>query len=440
MRILQVASGDFFSTYGGGQVYVKNLVDEFINLSSFKAIGESPSKEEDLEVSVLSFVGNIKEPEKKNYKGIDLWEIPNNSSEDILYNVINEINPDVIHVHSMKHLICRIGEKLHIPIIVTAHHGGIYCPAGAAMDCKDRICDKKVMHEKCLPCVLRNTRTGLKLWYPFMKYLPQKTYIKIGKYLTKKPFIPFVTPIGLAAKQIQDKIDQWNEITEKCTLMIAPSNKIAETMIINGLSKDKVKVIPHGIPFPKDKPSFPEIKDGKIKFFYVGRICYVKGIHVMLESFSKMSNKNIELNILGGAGNKDEKRYLSFLQKKYKNDSRIIWHGKVSNAEIYEKIKDFHIGISSSICLETYGLNISEALALGKPVLTTQNGGGEMQIKDGINGWIVPINNIILLKGKIEDIISKPLEIKKMSLNCKTQSIENHLQSLTEIYKLNEKS
>lgn len=30
MKILQIASGDFFSTYGGGQIYVKNIVDEWI--------------------------------------------------------------------------------------------------------------------------------------------------------------------------------------------------------------------------------------------------------------------------------------------------------------------------------------------------------------------------------------------------------------------------
>ena len=30
MKLLQIASGDFFSTYGGGQVYVKNIVDEMI--------------------------------------------------------------------------------------------------------------------------------------------------------------------------------------------------------------------------------------------------------------------------------------------------------------------------------------------------------------------------------------------------------------------------
>jgi len=28
MHILQIASGNFFSTYGGGQVYVRNIIDE----------------------------------------------------------------------------------------------------------------------------------------------------------------------------------------------------------------------------------------------------------------------------------------------------------------------------------------------------------------------------------------------------------------------------
>lgn len=28
MKLLQIASGNFFSTYGGGQVYVKNIVDK----------------------------------------------------------------------------------------------------------------------------------------------------------------------------------------------------------------------------------------------------------------------------------------------------------------------------------------------------------------------------------------------------------------------------
>lgn len=438
MKILQVASGDFFSTYGGGQVYVKNLIDAFINYSKVNNKNNRDNNN-NVTTSVISFISNLLEPRKQEYKGIDLWEVPANCSEEVLSEIIKEINPDIIHAHSMKHLVCRIGKKIDKPVVITAHHGGIYCLAGAAMDCKDRICDKKVSHKNCLPCVLRNTRTGLKFWYPFMKYLPKEKYVKIGNYLGKKKFIPFITPIGLAGKAIKEKQKQWEEIIEKSTKVIAPSNKIAETMVLNGMSKDKIKVIPHGIPLPKLQSSFPEIKNGKIKFFYVGRISYIKGLHILLGAFNQIKEPYIELHLIGGAGNKGENRYMKRLQQKYEKDSRIIWHDKIEPEEIYNKIKDYHIAISPTICLESFGLNISEALALGKPVLSTQNGGGEMQIKDGINGWIVAANNVMLLKEKIEEIIINPFEIKKMSLNCKTHSIENHLQSLIEIYKLNEK-
>ena len=69
MKILQVASGDFFSTYGGGQVYVKNIVDEMISMQ--------------INVCVLSFVSFHHEVKAKQYKGIPLYEIGTGLDEDI---------------------------------------------------------------------------------------------------------------------------------------------------------------------------------------------------------------------------------------------------------------------------------------------------------------------------------------------------------------------
>ena len=86
-------------------------------------------------------------------------------------------------------------------------------------------------------------------------------------------------------------------------------------MIANGLAAHKVSVIPHGIPMPAQRPAFPAIIDGKIKFYYVGRICYVKGIHILLEAFHSVDAPGIELHLIGGAGNKHEVRYMSDLQK-----------------------------------------------------------------------------------------------------------------------------
>lgn len=419
MRILQVASGDFTSTYGGGQVYVKNIVNCMLEMG--------------LNVSVLSFVETFSNRKTPHGNGT-LYEVPNNIEEEQLSKIAKKINPDIIHAHSNKALICRIGKKLNIPVVVTSHHGGILCPGGAMMDSTDSICHCKLNHKDCLPCVLRNTRTGLRWWYPFMKYLPENKYVSLGRFLSKKTFIPFITPIGLGGLQIKSKIDYWKEVTEKCSTMIAPCNAIAEAMIDNGLDRHKTIVLPHGIPFPKKRSKFPEIEDGKIKFFYVGRICYIKGIHVLLEAFHLIDNPHIKLHLIGGAVGNGETRYMNSLQKKYARDKRIIWHGKIDSSKMFDTISQFHVGCAPTICLEIFGLNIAEALAMGKPVLASRCGGAEMQIKDEVNGWLIDPNNVEELRSALQNIIENPSVLSDMSAKCSAISIEDHCNSLLKIY------
>jgi glycosyltransferase involved in cell wall biosynthesis len=420
MRILHIASGDFFSTYGGGQVYVKNVVNCMIGMG--------------LDVAVISSVAGLQNLTEKQYREHKLIEIPADAGESILSKAIEICEPDIIHAHSLKHLVCRIGKSIGVPVVVTSHHGGILCPAGTRLNCQDEICHAVVNHQSCLPCVLRNTRSGLRYWYPFMRWLSPKVYVKLGKFLDTKPFIPFITPIGIAARQIEEKKHQWNEITEKCELMIAPCTEIAEAMVQNGLNRQKVRILPHGIPLPKCRPEYPPIIDGRVKFYFVGRISYCKGLHILLKAFSQVDNKTIELHLIGGVGNKSEARYMSALKKQYCNDTRIVWHGKVAPDNVFEVTSNFHVSSSSSY-LEAFGLNIAEALALGKPVIATRCGGGEMQIKDGINGWLVPTNDATALADIIRYIANHPDVLPKMSDNCHAISIDEHCKNLVDIYK-----
>lgn len=418
MLILQIASGNFFSTYGGGQVYVKNIVDEMIL--------------QQCSLQVISFVSKEEAIEKKQYKSIDLYEVGREGVKD-LQQLIRQIGPDIIHAHSHKAEIVNIGKALHIPVIVTAHHGGIVCPAGTLLDCQDRICTQPVSHQHCLACCLRNIRSG-KYWYPLMRLFPQKKYQQLGRGLSKLPFLPFITPIGQTALSIERKRMEWKTIAEGCTRMIAPCYAISEAMQRNGLDKDKITILPHGIPLPASVPSFPPVINGKIKFFYVGRICYVKGLHILLQAFSSVNNPHIELHLIGGTGNKTERRYEHQLKKQYSSDPRIIWHGKVSPDQVFNTIRDFHILIHPAIYLEVFGLNIAESLAMGKPVLATRCGGAEMQIEEGINGWLVEPNDVEELTKKIQEITVRFNQYKPENSTRKVISIQEHCKSLIRLY------
>ena len=420
MKLLQIASGDFFSTYGGGQVYVKNIVDEMIR--------------QRLDVAVLSFVGKDITITKHNYKGIQLWEIGKQATTANIEELLRTISPNIIHAHSQKAAFASLGECLNIPVFVTAHHGGILCSAGTLMNAEECICNKTISHRNCLKCCLANIRTG-RGWYPAMKLLPNNCYQKLGKALQKLPFIPFITPIGSVALAIENKINEWQTICDKATKIIAPSNAIANAMCRNGLAHDKVNVIPHGIPknamhYHSDCNEKQEI----IRFFYVGRICRVKGVHVLLEAFSALTNSNkAELHIIGGAGNKSEERYMQNLKQRYQSPN-IIWHGKVPADKVFETIKDYDVMVHPTICMEIFGLNIAEALAMDKPVLATRCGGAEMQIKEDVNGWLVAPNDIQALRTKMEEIVEQGVTIDTTALHENVISINEHVKELIQVY------
>lgn len=418
MQILQIASGDFFSTYGGGQVYVKNIVDEMIR--------------QQYSLQVISFISKESYIEKKKYKSIDLYEVGTEGIKE-LQQLIEQIKPDIIHAHSHKSEVVSIGKKLSIPVVVTAHHGGIVCPAGALLNSNDQICTQSVSHQHCLACCLRNIRSG-KYWYPLMRLFSQKNYQHIGRKLSKLPFLPFITPIGQTALSIERKRLEWNIIAEGCTRMIAPCYAISEAMQRNGLTKDKIIILPHGVPLPTFVAPFPHIIDGRIKFFYVGRICYIKGIHVLLKAFSLVHNSHIELHLIGGTGNKAERRYEYQLKKRYASDQRIIWHGKISSEQIFTSIMNFHVLVHPTICLEVFGLNIAEALAMNKPVLATRCGGAEMQIEEGVNGWLVKPNDVDELAKKIHEISVSFKYYKPEYSTSKVISIQTHCKSLIKLY------
>lgn len=193
-------------------------------------------------------------------------------------------------------------------------------------------------------------------------------------------------------------------------------------------------VLPHGIPLPKRRPTYPSVEGDKLKFYYVGRISYVKGIDILLKAFHSIQNQDIELHLIGGVVGKMETKYLKYLQKEYRSDPRIIWHGKVEPNEIFEITKNFHVGVAASVCMEVFGLNIAESLALGKPVITTRCGGGEMQITDGYNGWLVEPNNAEALAEGIRYVIDHKLILPEMSNNCEAISIQEHCRKLIKIY------
>lgn len=429
MKLTIVASGDFFSDYGGGQVYVRNLVDELVRR---RIACENASNADDcntIETTVISFVKGTN-PTARDYKGISIYQV---NDEESFRNALQQIRPDIVHTNGEKLMTARLCKELGIPCVVTAHHGGIVCPAGALLNTDDEICHIPADYSHCLKCYLRNTPTGL-FWYPILKRYSQEQYCKIGQRLERLPNIPFLTPIGRTGLIVSRKLAEWKELSETATNFIAPSDAIAEALRRNGCPEGKITVIPHGIPIVQSTASSPfsVLRSPIVNFYYVGRINYVKGIHILLKAFSSIENPNIRLHLIGGAGNKTEHHYMKRLSRQYKRDTRIIWYGKMPSEQLHNTIKNFQCLVHPTICLEIFGLDIAEALVQNKFVIATRCGGAEMQIVEGSNGWLVKPNDAKEMQTAMQRYCSeKP---QPSNSGGKPIGIAGHVESLMSLY------
>ncbi|MCF8383434.1 MAG: glycosyltransferase [Chlorobium sp.] len=426
MRLLIVASGDFFSDYGGGQVYVRQLVDELIE----QGVDLQIATPGDSSVSQLF------------YKGCSVHTVCSEefAEKNEVTDLLKDIKPDIVHAHGMKEVFAKACATEGLPFIVTAHHGGILCPAGALLNHADDICSVTANDSDCLRCVLHNNiRWGMGVW-PLLRLLPLRIRLALGAALRRMPFLYYVTPVGTSALSIREKLDGWNDIVHSASLLVAPSAAMAQSMFRNGAPEDKIKIVPHGITVVKVVQSQAVVarqdSDAPLRFFFLGRISYVKGVHVLLRAFSGVTGKT-ELHIIGGAGNKPEERYMRRLMRKYASDKRIIWKGKVTKESADTLISQLDVLVHPTICLEVFGLNIAEALSMGKPVIATRCGGAEQQIQEGSNGFLVEPDNPVALTCSMQLFVDRRVDAISMALRGKSsvRSMKEHVAELMGIYK-----
>jgi glycogen synthase len=103
---------------------------------------------------------------------------------------------------------------------------------------------------------------------------------------------------------------------------------------------------------------------------FLGRIdIYMKGLDLLLESFTRLNHQDISLKIAGG-GKKGDIKKLKVLIRKYNQNRRIEFLGKVSEKEKRELLRTCLFLVMPSR-FEGWGITGVEANAAGKPVLGT---------------------------------------------------------------------
>jgi len=216
--------------------------------------------------------------------------------------------------------------------------------------------------------------------FKFYKYIwrEKRNYDKVFVHMNPE----YIVLGGLFWRMFGKKIVLWYahghtprslKIAEKLTDIIFTSTKSGCR-----LKSKKIKVVGQGVDVNKLKAESYKVEsqEEKFKIITVGRISPVKDYETLIKAVELLcSNKlffRLQVDIIGGAGLPDQKKYLNKLKKAVKDkklDNVVNFVGAVPNKDIarYLKSADIFVNMSHTGSLDKA---ILEAMACGLPVLT----------------------------------------------------------------------
>lgn len=124
-----------------------------------------------------------------------------------------------------------------------------------------------------------------------------------------------------------------------------------------------------------------------------------KGVRIFVELANKMPEFNFTL-IVSTSQNKIDSFFC------FKNNSNLKIIPSQQNLHPFLYQSDLLLNLSiPSLCIETFGLTILEAMAYGIPSIVPNIGGPVELIKNGYNGYCVDVENLNVLVDKIKFVL-----------------------------------
>lgn len=453
MKIAVVTSGRYCDNYGGGQVYVRQVVqglrDAGVDVSVFSIIFVKHATQIN---DVLLDGINIREI------CLDSKHIPPGCNSELNELIITKtiealrcLKPDVVHANGWKATFALACREVGIPCVITAHHGGIVCPSGSLLNADNQICHLPVGRH-CVACCQAQLTFGKQLGAA-LNLFPHSLQDYISLKLSRLPTVPYLTWSLTAPVRVEQKYRTIEAICNSRARIIAPSVAIQSAVVRNGIPGERTVVVPHGTTISHRLQAKVSTERKAVRLVYSGRICYVKGLHVLLEALKNVPG-NWELHMLGTAHTKWEKRYLMNLVKIVKEipdcecvieqtqdhkqikPRKVYFHGHLHGDKYNSVFSWCDLFVLPSICLEVFGLVVLEAFANGLPAIVTDSGGPSEIVRHGIDGVVVPPNSSEALAREITQFVADPSRIKEFSSRIReVKSISEYTQDLLKVYK-----
>ncbi|MFN0201451.1 MAG: glycosyltransferase [Bacteroidia bacterium] len=418
MKILKIIHGYPPNYNAGSEVYSQSICNElkkeheiFIFTREENLYAADHEIREEKRDNLHFFYVN-KAREKDGYRHLDL--------DEKFAQILDKIQPDIVHIGHLNHLstgLVAVLESKNIPIVFTLHDFWLMCPRGQFLQINfansdfHQLCDKQ-----------ENTKCATNC---YNRYFSGQTS-------------DYAQDVNYWSSWIGSRMKETQSIVHKVNLFIAPSNYLMNRFIEDfEVPKEKILYLDYGFPLHYLSPVTPKSQE-VFTFGYIGTHIPAKGIDLLIQAFSKITEK-ARLKIWGRENGQSTKNLKKLAQT---CPNQVEFLGEYVNTNLANEVfANVDCIVVPSIWGENSPLVIHEAQACHIPVITADFGGMSEYVQHLENGLLFTHRDAEDLSEKMLSALHNPLKMKVLGQRGylhheegKVPNIAEHCEKLVSLY------
>jgi glycosyltransferase involved in cell wall biosynthesis len=221
-------------------------------------------------------------------------------------------------------------------------------------------------------------------------------------------FLPDDADSASFRRKVNDRKDREVEMAD---LIITASALARRSYVDAGVDEARVVSVPVGVDvglFSYD-PTVLRPQDEPVNFVFVGRATIVKGVDLLCQALDRLvaSGLDFRLTMVGDI-------YPEVAALVARLGERVDYVGRVGQAALVDRLRKADCMVVPSR-FDSFAMVVAEALAVGRPVIVSDNVGASEFVEEGVSGWIVPAGDVGVLTDRLRWCVEHPQLLRQMA-------------------------
>jgi glycosyltransferase involved in cell wall biosynthesis len=217
-------------------------------------------------------------------------------------------------------------------------------------------------------------------------------------------------PAGVLQERFALEQEEWGA----ADAIICPSEFVADGLTSLGAPEEKIQIVPYGLETERYAVKREQWQGQRpLHILFMGGVTLRKGPQYLDKALKQLSRSGFTARMVGSVAIREP------YQRLLREQAELI--GQVTRQEVLRHYAWADVLVFPTIC-EGSAMATYEALAAGLPVITTPNAGSV--VRDGVDGFIVPIRDAEAIAAKLELWAGDPGLLAQMAENARTRAQE----------------